>query len=119
MDKSEARGLIDRYFTAWLEADREAFLSCLHPQAVVRECNGSAYAGRQELERWFRDWNRDGNRVQRWDILAAGFDEQEVTAFVEWEFRCVYEQAEYGWLGVSIIRFADGVIREVNEYERR
>lgn len=119
MERSEARELIDRYFTAWLEADREAFLSCLHPKAVVRECNGTAYAGREELEWWFRDWNRDGNRVLRWNIHTSGFDVQEETAFVEFEFACIYERTEYAWLGSSIIRFADGAMREVNEYERR
>lgn len=119
MERVRARELTDRYFTAWLDADIAAFLSCLHRKAVVRECTGAAFEGLEELERWFGEWNRGENRVTQWEVSSWGFDEGEESAFIEWEFRCLYEGTEYEWLGASVVHFRDERILELNEYERK
>lgn len=86
MKPSQPRELVDRYFASWLSPDLERFLSCLHPSAVVRECTGSVYAGRDEHTSWFTGWN-------------SGDD--------------------YAWYGASIFRFRQGLIADLNKYERK
>lgn len=119
MEPSQARELTDRYFASWLSPDLERFLSCLHPSAVVRECTGSVYEGRDEHTSWFAGWNSGGNRVNAWEIHSFGCDPGTESAFVEWTFNCTYEGADYEWYGASILRFRQGLIAEINEYERK
>jgi len=114
-----AKQLTRQYFESWVTADNERFIKTLHDKAVVRECNGTVIEGMEQLKAWFSEWNEHGNSVEYWDIKVFGWDEEADTAFVEWTFKCVYDNQEYEWDGSSIIYFRDSLIYEINEYEMK
>lgn len=119
MEKAQARTLVKRYFDSWLFPNPTQFLSCLHPAGVVRECTGAQYSGREQHSKWFAAWNSGGNRVKSWDLRSFGYDGDSQSAFAEWYFQCTFEGVDYDWLGASVIRFREGMILELNEYERK
>lgn len=117
MDKAKARELITAYCNAWVQNDSHLFSSVLHNEAVVRECTGSVMEGKVVLQQWFSDWNSNRNKVDYWTIQTFGYDGGNLTAFVEWEFKCEYKSKEYEWNGCSIVYFKDHLISGINEYE--
>lgn len=110
---------ITMYFQSWVEKDFDKFISVIHDEAIVRECTGAVIEGKDELQRWFTEWNESGNKVVYWDINSIGFDSEKKAAFVEWKFKCVFEKKEYEWDGSSIVYIRDNLIIELNEYEMK
>lgn len=119
MEKEKVISLINDYFKAWVKKDKKLFLSTLHNEAIVRECTGAVCQGKTALEAWFTDWNKGTNRVDYWKIKSFGYDKENSTAYVEWIFKCLYENEEYEWEGASIIYFKDDLIIGINEYEMK
>ncbi|MFA5015586.1 MAG: nuclear transport factor 2 family protein [Actinomycetota bacterium] len=119
MKKEAAKELIEKYIEAWKEKDLKMFLDVLHDHAEVRECTGAEYLGKKTLEKWFTSWNQGTNRVIYWEIKSFGFDRKKSAAFVEWKFKCSYENKEYEFEGSSAVYFKDGLILKVNEYEMK
>lgn len=107
------------YFESWVEEDFEKFASSLDDEAIVRECTGAIIEGRDELHRWFTEWNKSDNKVVYWNIKHIGFDKEKMSAFVEWKFKCIFEGKECEWDGSSIVYFKDSLIVELNEYEMK
>ena len=95
------------------------FLSVLYDQVEVRENTGAIYQGKKTLEKWFTSWNRGANKVIYWEINSFGFDEKKSAAFVEWNFKCKYENKEHEFEGSSIVYFKDNLIFGINEYEMK
>lgn len=118
-NRKAAEALVNAYMASWLQQDTDLFASVLHEEAIVRECTGAVIAGKEELNRWFRQWHESGNRVTVWALRRIGFDETCGAAFAEWTFQCEYEGRTYTWDGSSIVRFRDGLIAEINEYEMK
>lgn len=119
MEKEAAKELIEKYIKAWKEKDLDLFLSVLHNLVEVRECTGAIYQDKETLEKWFIDWNQGTNKVIYWEIKSFGFDKKKSAAFVEWKFKCSYENKEYEFEGSSAVYFKDGLILKVNEYEMK
>lgn len=119
MNRELAEELIAHYFNAWVKKDMEAFKRVLHNHAVVRECTGAVIKGEAALHRWFAEWNHSDNQVIHWHIRHVGYDDNRDIAFIEWNFKCVYESQQYEWDGASIVSFKDALISEVNEYEMK
>ncbi|WP_018750865.1 nuclear transport factor 2 family protein [Paenibacillus sanguinis] len=119
MNRDEAVEKINLYFEAWVEKNFKKFEKLVHENAIVRECNGGVIEGRDELHRWFKEWNQGSNRVIYWKINFIGYDNELISAFVEWEFKCIYAGIEYEWCGSSIVNFKDSLIIEINEYEMK
>ncbi|MDD5622958.1 MAG: nuclear transport factor 2 family protein [Actinomycetota bacterium] len=116
MEENPAKELIDKYIKAWKEKDLNLFLSVLHNQVEVRECTGVIYQGKEILKKWFIDWNQGTNKVIHWEINSFGFDVKKSIAFIEWEFKCSYENKEHAFEGSSITYFKDELIFRINEY---
>lgn len=119
MEEKIARELIEKYFKAWKEKDLKMFLSVLHNQIEVRESTGAVYQGKKILGKWFASWNQGTNEVIYWEINSFGFDEKREAAFIEWKFKCKYENKEYEFEGSSIVYFNDNLIFGINEYEMK
>jgi ketosteroid isomerase-like protein len=119
MNREEAKDLITRYFRAWVKRDFDLFAGTVHDETVVRECTGAVIEGKEQLHRWFREWNGQGNEVLDWRIHRFGYDGVQQSAFVEWTFKCRYEGREYEWDGCSAVSFRDDRICELNEYEMK
>lgn len=119
MEKEAAKKLIEKYIKAWKEKDFKMLLSVLHEQAEVRESTGAVYQGKETLEKWFISWNQGTNKVIYWEINSFGFDEKREVAFIEWKFKCSYENKEYEFEGSSIVYFKDNLIFGINEYEMK
>src|SRR5699024_6812615 len=109
MNRELAAELITCYINAWVDKEFETFKRVLHNNATVRECTGTVITGEAELHRWFKEWNRSDNQVVHWQIHYIGYDEEGNKAFVEWDFKCIYESHQYEWDGVSIISFKDSL----------
>lgn len=119
MNRDKAIETITIYFESWLEKNSIKFTKVMHDEAIVRECTGAVIEGKDELKRWFTEWNESGNTVIQWEIHNFGFDKERMSAFVEWKFKCIFEGKEYEWDGSSIVYFRDSFIVELNEYEMK
>ncbi|WP_338543359.1 nuclear transport factor 2 family protein [Paenibacillus tundrae] len=119
MERETAVEVINQYFRSWVEKDFNLFVGSIHEEAIVRECTGEVIQGRDELNRWFKQWNGSDNEVMYWDIHNIGFDYEQMTAFVEWKFKCKYKGTTYEWDGTSIVYFENSLIIELNEYEMK
>ena len=64
---------------------------------------GPEYHGVAQLERWFDDWNRQG-QVKQWKIHA--FYHQNQNTVVEWNFRCIFAGKVQQFDGVTIIEWS-------------
>lgn len=119
MNRDQAIEIINLYFEAWVEKNFGKFAKVVHDNAIVRECTGAVIEGKDELYRWFREWNQGSNEVVHWKISYIGYDKEQMAAFVEWSFKCVYDGVEYEWDGSSTVKFKDALIVELNEYEMK
>lgn len=119
LSRNQAEDLIKTYFHSWIEKNFEQFTSVIHDEAIVRECTGAVIEGKAELHRWFKEWNDSGNQVVFWKIHTIGYDKERTSAFVEWTFKCIFEEQEYEWDGCSMVHFRDSLIVELNEYEMK
>ena len=119
MNREKAFEKINQYFTSWIEKDVNLFESVLHDESVIRECTGTVIQGRDQLNRWFIQWNRNGNEVVSWEIKNIGYDSERMNAFVEWNFICKFMSRKYEFEGSSIIYFENSLIKEINEYEMK
>ena len=63
---------------------------------------GPEYHGVAQLERWFDDWNRQG-QVKQWKIHA--FYHQQQHTVVEWNFRCTFAGKVQQFDGVTIVEW--------------
>jgi len=119
MEEEIAKELIEKYTKAWKEKDLKMLLSVLHDRIEIRESTGAVYHGKKTLEKWFTSWNQGTNKVIYWEINSFGFDEKREVAFIEWKFKCSYENKEYEFEGSSIVYFKDELISRINEYEMK
>ena len=119
MDRNAAATLIRNYFQSWLEQDLDLFLSTMTMDVRVTECYGPVYVGEEEVRQWFTDWHAgEGNgKVTRWDIQRILFDKNKQMAAVEWDFECIYQGNQAGFLGASLIHFQEGKISSIQEYQ--
>ncbi|WP_055108638.1 nuclear transport factor 2 family protein [Paenibacillus ihumii] len=119
MNRDKAIEIVTLYFESWMEKDFIKFTKVMHDEAIVRECTGAVIEGKDELTRWFTEWNEGENTVLKWISHNFGFDKERMSAFVEWKFKCIFEGKEYEWDGSSIVYFRDSFIVELNEYEMK
>jgi len=74
MNKKLAYTITENYFDSWLKQDLKGFLSLLHDDIIIHECTGDVYNNKSIARMWFEDWNVDGNKVLRWDIINKFYD---------------------------------------------
>ncbi len=118
MNREQATRSIVAYFDSWVSRDLDRFLSALSDDAVIVECDGSAYRGRDRARRWFVDWHAEpaSGRVTDWKILWILFDEGNDVATVEWDFRCIYRGEAGSFLGASVVTFDGTKIARIHKY---
>lgn len=116
MTRDEAARQISDYVTGWTRQDKSLFLRHLSANILIRECYGPEYVGRTECDRWFEEWHRLGGRVFEWKILRITYDETEMVASVDWDFRCWADEKEHAFFGASHVVFDDTCIRSIDEY---
>lgn len=96
------REIIEQYFACWIDKDESGLADIFSEDIVYSECYGPEYAGREQLIRWFREWNSKGT-VLEWTIRQC--IEQNNVIAVEWFFSCEYEGNIDGFDGVTIAVF--------------
>lgn len=96
--------IIKRYFNMWLDKDGSKLNVIFDINIIYSECYGPEYRGLEQVQQWFRDWNKRGT-VLTWDIKQ--FIHQGNQTVVEWYFECEYEGNISGFDGVSLIDFND------------
>lgn len=117
MNRDIAKRITDDYFKAWIERDKELFLSLLDPNVVINECTGDSYLNKVVAGNWFKGWHEEGNHVLSWDINECFFDKSKEVASAIWRFVCVYKGQEYSFDGVTMIRFNENKIISLDEYQ--
>jgi len=109
--------LIQKYFQCWIDKDIDKFKQTFSDDIEYIECYGPAYQGKEQIIRWFEDWNRKGS-VLKWDIkrtICSGN-----TIIVEWYFECDYEGNVDGFDGVTIAEFdSDMKIYSLKEFQSK
>lgn len=113
----QRENVIKDYFQAWIDNNVEVIESIFSEDAIYTECYGPQYHGKQQIAKWFSDWNKNGI-VLEWKIKK--FIHQNSFTIVEWYFLCNYENEVSGFHGVSIIQFNDDIkIIEIKEFQSK
>lgn len=109
--------IVREYFQSWLSSNREGYDEIFDEKVTYSECYGPKYHGLDQIKRWFDDWNEKG-KVHEWTIKRVDCTEQ--TAFVEWYFKCIFENETSDFDGCSIIDFnGKNQIVSVKEFESK
>ena len=87
MQEKQREEKIKRWFDMWLTGERQELSRLFDKNVYYSESWGPEYHGVAQLERWFDDWNRQG-QVKQWKIHA--FYHQNQNTVVEWNFRCIF-----------------------------
>lgn len=110
--------LFYRTIDAWLEKDAEKLLATLSENILYTECYGARYKGKKEVEKWFCHWTEPvENSVKSWTVHDAYFDGN--TGFFPWTFHCVYNDKESIFDGISLVKFEENQIIEIQEFEQK
>jgi len=110
--------IINNYLQAWLKKDIAIFMEVLDENVRIEECYGPYYIGKTECQKWFRNWNAPTeNKVISWEI--KDYWEVEETAFATWTFECSYKSEHILFDGISLVKFADGKITCLKEFEMK
>lgn len=117
MNRKLAKNIVEDYFKAWIDQDKDLFLTLLHDEVVVYECTGDTYLNKNIAEKWFIGWHAEGNKVLSWDIFEHFYDEENQTATVTWVFKCCYHSNEYTFEGSTILNFKNDLIIKLSEYQ--
>jgi hypothetical protein len=99
-----------------MDKDPSAIEEYFSDSIVYSECYGPEYRGKEQCLRWFKDWNNKGS-VLAWEI--KNITSIKDTCFVEWHFGCDYENKIAEFDGVSIIKFKDGKIIQIKEFQSK
>lgn len=94
------------YFNAWIENDINVINQTFDEEAIYCECYGPVYHGKEQILRWFNEWNKNG-RVLEWTIKRIFH--QDNTVIAEWYFKCEYNNNIDGFDGVTIADFNEDI----------
>lgn len=109
------RERLEAYFACWLNKDESNLIHIFSDDIVYTECYGPEYIGKEQILRWFRDWNRKGT-VLEWRMKRCVSQNDLFVA--EWYFKCEYEGNIDGFDGVTIAVFDEkGQICNLKEYQ--
>jgi len=108
--------IVKEYFQSWINKDPSVIRENFSDSVIYSECYGPEYRSKEHCLKWFGDWNKKGF-VLRWDI--KDFQEVGNTCFVEWHFKCNYESKIDEFDGVSIIKFEEGKISLIKEFQSK
>lgn len=113
----EREKIIESYFDCWLNNNSLMLRKIFDLDAIYSECYGPKYNGLYSIERWFDDWNKQG-QVLVWDIKQ--FIHQNNITVVEWYFKCKYKEKVSEFDGVSLIEFNnDNYIVNLKEFQSK
>lgn len=114
MDRIE---ILADYFKAWIDNDIDVLCRTFSDDAIYSECYGPEYHGREQILKWFSEWNLRG-RVIEWRIKRSFV--QGDTVIAEWYFECEYDSNTDGFDGVTIADFnAENKIIRLCEFQSR
>lgn len=108
--------IVREYFTSWINKDPSVIREHFSDSVIYSECYGPEYRSKEDCLKWFDDWNNNGSVLQ-WDI--KDFQEIGDICFVEWYFKCDYENKIDEFDGVSIIQVKDEKISLVKEFKSK
>ena len=100
MNKKEQ--IIRRYFDSWITGEVSVLSETFSENAVYIESYGPLYRGLDNIIKWFENWNEHGS-VLEWKIFQ--FIHNDKTVICEWFFKCVYDNKEEEFNGISVISF--------------
>lgn len=114
MNKQE---IIKEYFQSWISNDISIVEKIFSEEILYTECYGPQYKTKKQILNWFRDWQEKG-KVISWDI--KNIYELEKVLIVEWNFKCIWEEKETDFDGVSIVEFNESnLIVNLREFESK
>ena len=107
--------LIRKYVAGWLKGDADAIVATLADDCTIIESHGPTYRGVEEVRRWVSEWNKQGSRVDKWDVVSFHEMPTEGAVF-EWHFECTVEGEKHILDGISTVQFKGGKIDYMREY---
>lgn len=94
--------IVKQYFNSWIEKDINIIERYFSQDIKYMECYGPEYNGKEQVIRWFNDWQKENNVLQ-WNIKQ--FFNQNSVVIVEWFFEYEAGIHKHSFDGVSIIEF--------------
>ena len=116
MNAEQALILIKEYIAGWKANNFSLIASALHPECIIIESHGPQYSGIDEIYLWFEFWLAANSTILKWNVTSYDFCDDNITAFIEWEFACVSNNTTYAVSGISVIKFLKDKIVHMHEY---
>lgn len=114
---NEREEIIKNYFQSWISNNCKILRDIFDSKVIYSECYGPEYRGLDVIERWFKDWHKQGT-VLAWDIKQ--FIHSANVTVVEWYFKCKYDGGISEFDGVSLIEFKDNnCIISIKEFQSK
>lgn len=110
-----AVSVLAKYFDAWVANDANRIAATVAQDCVITECYGPVYHGRERVLEWGRAWFEAGGVVHRWEMTDYFATADREVA--QWVFECTFDGNRSTFEGATIARVADGLVRELREYQ--
>ena len=111
------QNILRQWFHAWLENDAGSIDHIFTDGIVYSECYGPEYHGIEQIKKWFAEWNKKG-KVLEWTIKQM--IQQDSILVAEWRFKCIYNDIEDEFDGVTIAEFDNDMrISKLREFQSK
>lgn len=109
--------IIKEYFQSWVNNDISIMEKIFSDNAIYTECYGPKYTSKNQMLKWFKEWQEKG-KVVAW--LIKNIYEVDKILVVEWNFECIWEEKKSNFDGVSIVEFDENNrIINLREFESK
>lgn len=109
--------IIKEYFQSWVNNDISIMEKIFSDNAIYTECYGPKYRSKNQMLKWFKEWQEKG-KVVAW--LIKNIYEVDKILVVEWNFECIWEEKKSNFDGVSIVEFDENNrIINLREFESK
>ena len=111
------QNILRQWFHAWLENNDRSIEHIFTDGIVYSECYGPEYHGIEQIKKWFAEWNKKG-KVIEWTIKQM--IQQDSILVAEWHFKCIYNDIEDEFDGVTIAEFDNDMrISKLSEFQSK
>jgi hypothetical protein len=108
------KALIQSYIEGWKQGSVAKILAPLADSCTIIESHGPHYHGKEAVRKWVEDWNRQGNKVEKWDMTS--FHEIEDGFVCEWDFSYRGKNIQESFSGITIAYIHERKIAALKEY---
>lgn len=108
------KSLLEDYINSWKEESREKVLNVLSDDCIIIESHEPTYRGKEMVDKWFTEWHKLGNKIEKWKISSIYCFEDMI--FCEWVFLYSGPNIRESFEGITVAKIKNNKIFELREY---